>query len=334
MPHRIRRTLTVLLLTAWFAAVCLAASAGDIAAAVSQDKYRDQLRHQLSTHAGANRFAAVLGAEHDKTRDYIHEQFKAAGLETYLDPFAFYRPNPPYQGVFSGVNVVAKIPGTVHPEKQWILGAHYDSAGTPGADDNASGVAALLEAARVLAPHKFECTILLIAFDFEEIGLSGSTSYVQRHPDDQILGMLSLDMIAYNPGGRNRAEVWTGRPGENTVSQAVMEAVRRYAGGIVPEYRGRSGSSDHAPFATAGFESALLIEAVPYSPYYHKPTDAATCGDPAEPADATLEDGAPYLDYAFGAKMTRAAVGWLVEAAVLVEEPAAKPEPIAAPVLH
>jgi hypothetical protein len=303
---------------------CRAETVDDIVAAVSQANYTNHLRNRLYTTAGSNRFAAVLGPEHDAARDYIAGQFRALGLETTLDNFSWFRNKQPYQGTLVGTNVVAKLTGTVHPEKQFILGAHYDSAVNPGADDDASGVAGLLEAARVLSSHKFEYTILFIAFDFEEIACSGSASYIDRHLNDQILGMVEMDMIAYNDQGRNLAEVWSGGPDDNPVSKALLAAMKRYAGTLATAYRGWEGASDHGPIAAAGFNTAMLSEAEPYSPYYHKPSD--TTAD-ERGLDTLTSDGSLYIDYTYATTMLRGAVGWLADSAVLTGEAPAVPSP-------
>ena len=86
-----------------------------------------------------------------------------------------------------------------------IVCAHYDSTSTqatthaPGADDNASGTAAVMEMARVLAGYQFDYTIKFIAFSAEEWGLYGSRHYAQaaKQRGEQIVGVVNLDMIGY-----------------------------------------------------------------------------------------------------------------------------------------
>ncbi len=76
-----------------------------------------------------------FGPEHDLARDNIAATFESFGLEVELHEFW-------YSG-HQSFNVVATQMGTVYPDSQYVVGAHYDSAGTPGADDDASGVAGL-----------------------------------------------------------------------------------------------------------------------------------------------------------------------------------------------
>jgi hypothetical protein len=79
----------------------------------------------------------------------------------------------------SGINVVGRLPGAIEPEVEVVLSAHYDHvAGCPGADDNASGVAGTLEAARVLADAQFARTLVVACWDEEEEGKVGSEAFV------------------------------------------------------------------------------------------------------------------------------------------------------------
>jgi hypothetical protein len=289
----------------------------DLLDQISQERYTDELRNRLFTQAGSNRDALTAGPEREAARDYIASRFQSYGLETTLDAFTVTMgPKQPVQGTFSGVNVVGRLTGTKYPERIYILGAHYDSRKNPGADDDGSGVAGLLEAARVLSGRRFESTILLIAFDFEEISCAGANSYAQRHLQDKIAGMVEMDMIAFNEGGLNRAEIWTANPEENAVSKALGAALGRYAGELTVRTGGGEWGSDHGPFAAAGFDSALLTEAAPYSPFYHRQYDEAL---DVNGNDVALPDGRPYLDYGYAVKMLRGVMGWVAESAVAVE---------------
>jgi Zn-dependent M28 family amino/carboxypeptidase len=96
--------------------------------------------------------------------------------------------------------VIAKLPGTTNPELIYAVSSHFDSVqGGPGADDNTSGTAALLEAARVLAGRPQAATLHFAFFTGEEAGLLGSRHYVsvavQR--GDRLVGALNNDMVGY-----------------------------------------------------------------------------------------------------------------------------------------
>jgi len=277
--------------------VAQAATVADVVGQVSQTSYRDYLDHRLYTHTGDNRGS---GAQHNLAQANIYSHFSGLGLETSLDPF-----------LYSGqvyYNVVGRLPGTTRPSDIYIVGAHFDSVNNPGADDNASGVAAVMEAARVLAQHEFEATLLFIAFDREEQGLIGSAAYADEHVGDQIRGMISLDMIAYNPSSNHNMAYVYGRDTSLAVKQDLADAVAFY-GGIAPVIGGDLPYSDQASFEAAGFKAALLIEYNTWSnPYYHTASDTV--------------DTPGYIDYPFATNMTRGTVGYLAGSAVIIPEPA------------
>ncbi|UCE59028.1 MAG: M28 family peptidase [Phycisphaerales bacterium] len=260
---------------------------GQVAAAeVSEDSYRYYLDDMLYTHYGDNR---GFGPEHDLAQANIFTIFASFGLDVALEPVDYNG------GTY--YNVVATQTGTVYPDQEYIIGAHYDSVNNPGADDNASGVALVLEAARVLSQYPSEHTIRYIAFDREEQGLHGSYEYVYAHIDDDILGMISADMVAYNDRGGDTVEVF-GQTASNLHKSAVGDAIGTYGQGLNYWVGGSSGGSDHVPFEAAGFEACLLIEEWG-NPNYHTQSDSV--------------DTPNYIDYEFATKITRSVVGFLVD---------------------
>jgi leucyl aminopeptidase len=115
--------------------------------------------------------------------DWLEEKFFSTGVATvYVDSF--------YYSGFLERNVIAVIPGDSLPEKEIVIGAHYDSyssnlAAAPGADDNASGISAVVEMLRVLesAGYRPTLTLKFIAFAAEEVGLKGSYDYAGKAKD-------------------------------------------------------------------------------------------------------------------------------------------------------
>jgi len=148
---------------------------------------------------------------------YIRDAFARAGLQTSFQDFPIPRDAPAVLhtnlGASSARNVVATIPGTSPALKGEVVvvGAHYDHLGLGGfgaldtnttvhngADDNASGTAALLEIGRLLASRRPARTIVLVAFSGEELGTLGSSYFVQHPvplPIDSLYAMLNLDMV-------------------------------------------------------------------------------------------------------------------------------------------
>ncbi|MGD8451284.1 MAG: M28 family peptidase [Phycisphaerae bacterium] len=274
----------------------LASDAGQAAVEqVNFTSYHDFMDNWLFTHTGNNR--GPSGADHDPARDNILYLFQSWGLSAQLEPFTY--------SSYTGENVVAELTGTTYPERIYIVAGHYDSVSNPGADDNASGISLVLEAARILSQYESECTIRFIAFDLEELGLYGSHRYVDAHASEDIRGMISADMVAYDPG-TNHANIY-GRTASNPIKNALAAAIDEYGEGLTYTIGGDTPYSDHAPFEAEGFQACLLIEGECWdNPYYHTQQDNFENPD--------------NLNFPYALKMTRSAVGWLVDAAgVLVD---------------
>lgn len=280
-----------------FVAPVLPAPASDMARVaaqrVSEDSYRYFLDDMLYTRAGDNR---GFGPEHDPAQDNIAALFTSFGLTVTLEPVDYYGA--------TYYNVVGTKLGTTYPEQEYIIGAHYDSVDNPGADDNASGVALVLEAARVLSGYDAEYTMRFIAFDREEQGLFGSEEYVQAHIDDDILGMISADMVAFNTGA-NSVDIECIST-YDLLKDALVEAVAAYGDGLASATSDWTCCSDHVPFSSAGFQACLIIEDWG-NRFYHSPRDNV--------------DEPDYIDYAYATRVTRTIVGYLVDhAGVIVDD--------------
>ncbi len=302
MNRAMRSMVLASLLVVGFVPSVLADPIQDAVNQVSQSSYTAYLTDTLYTRYGDDR---GFGAAHDLARTNIFNAFQAFNLAPYLDAFTY--------GGNTYYNVVATRLGSVYPNRYYIVGAHYDSVNNPGADDDASGVAGVLEAARVLSQYDFDSTLIFIAFDREEQGLVGSNAYATSHAADDIRGMVAMDMIAYNPSGAS-ALIY-GRPASNSVKTALAAALAAY-GGLTAIDGGILDQSDHAPFEWRNKPAALLIESYVWSnPYYHQPADSV--------------DTANYLNYAYATDMTRGVVGYLALAAGIQESVAAVPEPSA-----
>src|SRR5690606_27932382 len=141
-----------------------------------------------------------------RARALLVDRFRSAGLDplgdTFEHPFAL-------DGTSRGINLVGRITGTRDPDRFIVVSAHYDHVGVRegrvfnGANDNASGAAALAHIAAHFARHRPATSILIVAFDAEERGLSGSRAFVSAPPVDRaaLLFNLNLDMIGRDPAG-------------------------------------------------------------------------------------------------------------------------------------
>ena len=241
----------------------------------------------LYTHLGDAR--GVGDPQHDLAMNNIVQHLEDYGLTVALEPV-------PYGGD-TYYNVVATKLGTVDPDQEYIIGAHYDSVSNPGADDNASGTSLMLECARILSQYDSDYTIRFIAFTREEQGLHGSRDYVSAHGDDNIIAMISADMVAYDTGG-NEARIYA--RDDSTLLNTLGAAIDEYGDGLSWFHAGWIGSSNHSPFDSGGFDAALLIESEVWSnPHYHSPADSV--------------DTPGYINYEYAVRMTRSVVGYLVD---------------------
>jgi Peptidase family M28 len=111
-------------------------------------------------------------------------------------------------------NLIVEIPGSVHPENIWIIGAHFDSTNgvdssepAPGAVDNASGVVIVMQTLFALSQHTFSDTIRFILFDAEEVGLIGSGYHAEQASlrSENIILMVNLDVPGWRVPGVNAA---------------------------------------------------------------------------------------------------------------------------------
>ena len=181
-------------------------------------------------------------------------------------------------------NVLAYLPGRT--DEYIIIGAHYDHLGRgnfdslapseigqihPGADDNASGTAGLLELARLLAPQKgqFQRGILFSAFAGEELGLLGSAEWVKAPtlPLDKAVAMLNMDMI-----GRIREDkVYVGGVGTGSSFKMLLEDAQSKSGLKLEYSAGGYAASDHTSFVSKHIPVLFFFSGLHSD--YHKPSD-------------------------------------------------------------
>jgi hypothetical protein len=173
---------------------CPADTAQDLVDCVDQQRYTDDLVFiAAEREPGSPHWQAV--------QDLCYERFAAYGFEVDLHTYA------------TGVNVIGRKLGTQTPEQQILVAAHYDHIpGCPGADDNATGVAGVLEAARVLSLREYPRTLIVACWDEEEDGLIGSEAYAQLATSlgDQILFNYNFEMIGFTDDAPNSQTVPSG----------------------------------------------------------------------------------------------------------------------------
>ncbi|MEW6743435.1 MAG: M20/M25/M40 family metallo-hydrolase [Planctomycetota bacterium] len=182
-------------------------------------------------------------------------------------------------------NVIAELAGVKNPERLVIVGAHYDSLNyhdypngrAPGADDNASGTAAVLELARVFSQAQFKNTIRFVAFCSEEMGLVGSRAYAALLASQgaDVLVMLNTDMNAYRAAEDVRSLDFVENYSAEWLIDRCEELTALYVPGL-PTNRGElwGGTSDHQSFDEQGYDAIFFFEDLSnYSPYIHTADD-------------------------------------------------------------
>jgi hypothetical protein len=230
-------------------------------------------------------------------RDWIFSEFQRFSADcgnclvvekqSFLQPKANRIPEPT-----TLTNVIATLRGTTNPERVYVVSGHYDSMCTsptdgkcdaPGANDDASGTAAVLELARVMSKRKFDATIIFMTVPGEEQGLLGAAYFAQQALEKKIVGGVTTQK---NSPNRNRVRVFSeGVPSNETEQQAnsrrsvggendsssrqlaryIKEQSDRYLKNfrVWMIYRrdryGRGG--DHIPFLERGFSAVRLTEA-------------------------------------------------------------------------
>lgn len=172
-------------------------------------------------------------------------------------------------------NVVATLRGTEHPELIYVVSSHFDSvAGGPGADDNTSGTAALLEAARMLSTTPLPATIVFASFTGEEAGLLGSRHFValSREAGWKVVGALNNDMIGWAAdSARMDNTIRYSNPGIKDIQHGAAFLFTKLITYDAKYYRG----TDAAAFYEAWGDIVGGIGSHPVlaNPNYHQPTD-------------------------------------------------------------
>jgi len=223
---------------------------------------------------------AGSGKPIDMAEQYVYEHLQADGLDLvkYQD---FY-------GMSDGRNVVGQITGTARPNEIVVVCAHLDSwaeppGRAPGADDNASSVAALLYMARVFGNYNFERTLRFVFLGGEEWDYDGSWTYARaaRRNGERLVAVINADMLGWNGTATQKVELHTRRNGLGNrdiwIANRYLEVVRTYGlTGIRPHVM-KDGAywSDHWSFWQFDYGATCLIEdcTTKDNPYYHTARD-------------------------------------------------------------
>src|SRR5687767_6714122 len=174
----------------------------------------------------------TMGPGDANAKDYLVNRITAMGLTAELDPFTVAGE--------TANNIIVKHPGTVEPNVVFIYSAHYDSTSNtaatsaPGADDNGTGVAAVLEAARLMTKHPFKYSVWFVFTAAEEQGSLGSKHIVQWLPMEglDVRGAIAPDMIGYWPKGETDQMDILGDPASEFLVDHMADVATRLGVGF------------------------------------------------------------------------------------------------------
>ncbi len=275
-----------------------------------------ELSGEQPTHIGgaqytlATRYTCNAEAVNQATQ-YAYERFQAFGYATVYHTYTI-RCNG---AAVTRRNVIAEKPGRRAPEQIVLLIAHLDSRAAtwphnpaPGADDNASGAAAVLAAAKELAGLDFAYTMRFALFTGEEQGMVGSNAYAQKvaAAGETIIGVINLDMIAWDAKNDPDLDLHTHNPTEADASDALAyffaNMIKVYDLALLPQVlEDGTRSSDHSRFWDQGYPAILVIED------YLNPDELA--GEPRDwnPNYHTVNDLLATLNLVYCREVARAA---------------------------
>jgi len=208
----------------------------------------------------------------EKAALYIKQKFESYGLSTYEQV-----------ADDSCKNIVAVQKGTDYPDQEYILCAHYDSQPraevSPGADDNASGTAVVIEAARILSKYDTKYTLVYALWDEEEYGYAGSRYYARtaEQKSESIVGVIDLDMLGWDENDDGKFDIVTDATAESIeLAQKVAEVNEEYRIGLIASIYNKEVHSDQLSFWEYGYNAILIIQNVSdddVNEYYHSPED-------------------------------------------------------------
>ena len=213
--------------------------------------------------------------------DWIASRMEALGLEVEQQPF---NANTWMGSGAAAPNVIGIQRGTLYPDTYVVCGSHFDSfsyqamsgGSAPGADDNATGVASVLESARIMTQYEFEYSIIYCAYGCEEMGLYGSEAYASRCQQQgmDIIGYFNNDMNGYLYGDQIHIDCIYPNSVEPIGTYYMNVGEVYYPELPIRHVNFNEGDSDHTSFNNHGYMGIYPFEDYEhYSPYIHTPND-------------------------------------------------------------
>jgi len=204
-----------------------------------------------------------------KASQFLFDTYKSFGYEP---EYQWFEPRNALDG--RTANVIATLRGTSDPDLVYVVSSHYDSVEAgPGADDDSSGTAALLEAARVLANHPLPATVVFASFTGEEGGLLGSREFVRRALAARmhVVGALNNDMVGWVNDARLDNTIRYSNPGIRDIQHGAAMLFTRLITYDALYFKGTDAASLYDAYGDVigGIGSYPVLG----SPHYHQATD-------------------------------------------------------------
>jgi hypothetical protein len=235
----------------------------------------------MADEASVNRIYAYEKALYDFDSKHISRPGNKLASAYLFETYKSFGYSPEFQwfdraNALGGrtANVIATLKGTVNPEIIYVVSSHYDSVATgPGADDDSSGTAALLETARIMAQQPQPATIVFASFTGEEAGLLGSREFVRRAIADkwQIVGALNNDMVGWANDARLDSTIRYSNPGIRDIQHAAAIQFSNLITYDALYYKGTDAAAYYDAFGdiVGGIGSYPVLS----SPHYHQSHD-------------------------------------------------------------
>ena len=189
-------------------------------------------------------YAMFTGQENAKAQEYLLQTIRQYVPEEQItiEPYSYVDG----MGTNTWYNIIVTFPGQSNPDEQVLFTAHFDSCVVfegdpmkyaPGANDNGTGVATLLEALRAFSSMKFGKTLKLVFFSGEENFQQGSQAYAEQHADDPITAVINMDMYGTDKDGDRCFELYVGQlPGSQELANQVLATIDRYQLNLKADY--------------------------------------------------------------------------------------------------
>ncbi|MCL2290908.1 MAG: M28 family peptidase [Bacteroidetes bacterium] len=239
---------------------------------VSEDSIENYIRYMQGFIRNA-RFPAALTVQ-----NWLVDHFESYGYEDISIHYFTHQSQQLNAG-----NVVVVKKGALFPDEYIMISSHYDQPDGPGADDNASGTAGVMECARLLKDFPTKRSIIFVPFNAEEMWMVGSMPFAQKCATENmnIIAHFNMDMIGWFPPSIPDLEMASGY---SYISEALFKYYQQTANTYIPSIPtirlsdGDSYGGDHMPFNVYEYPSLYIGDIEHDSPCYHKSCDTIGIG--------------------------------------------------------